>query len=564
MAYEFGSGAKQLNFPNPLKIHNLFMLAAAVIVGGFAVALLLAVRTSLVSHARIMPYPVLVLAGLMVGISITCLYACLGKLRFYFGRGRPGGLATPLPLDQQSPGDARAQIVRETLRQQALEYSEPQGPIAGLLFAIVPNLIYAPPPLRLLAEWQFRGALTLLTLLVSLGLTLLIGIPAQAQVSGAVLDWIGGAYILFAIWILARPSLRGADAEGQFLSVWALSALILFAFVGPILLTLWGPALPRLPGLSPFPHVFVLLIAGLAAQALFFVALIRQLLPPPPTAVSMVQDTWNLGCNPALVSGEFQRAMQESWREKIPNRRYIHLEPQIDLRATSGTFAAEILEETQPFPRRIETVEIGQALSQRALQFRTLLDFVAVAFTAGASVAAYSLADSLLTAGPVATTSLIYAVIFAALASYSFNAAYLLWLRFDFESALIWLEMSGQYLSAQIDQGNVLQSNLRATSNMVQVEGMTYRLWVAELHTVAFGKDAPRYIASMAGNYSIVESLTARLKDFAMNQASIASLGNSANMQRLQTMAAMSAAQQGTAPALGPAGIAAGIVKPNS
>ena len=416
----------------------------------------------------------------------------------------------------------------------------------------------------LLAEWQFRGALTLLTLLASLGLTLLIGIPAQAQVNSAVLDWIGAAYLLFAIWILARPSIRGADAEGQFLSVWVLSALILSAFVGPILLTLWGPRLPMLPGLSPFPHVFVLLVAGLAAQALFFIALIRQLLPPPPTAVSKVQETWNLGCSPALVTGEFQRAMQDSWREQIPNRVYIHLEPQVDLRVTSGSFAAEILEETQPFPRRIETVEIGQALSQRALQFRTFLDFVAVLFTLGATIAAYSLAESLLAPGPIAMTSLIYAVIFAALAAYSFNAAYLLWLRFDFESRLIWLEMNGQYVSAQIDQGNILQSNLRATSNMVQVEGMTYRLWAAELHTVAFGKDAPRFIASMAGNYAIVESLTARLKDFAMNQASIASLGNSANMQRLQTMAAMSGAQPGQTPALGPAAAAAGIVKPNS
>ncbi|HVJ52412.1 MAG TPA: hypothetical protein VM689_08125 [Aliidongia sp.] len=562
MSYEFGSGAKQLNFPNPLKVHNLFLLAAAAIVGIAAIALLLSVRSSLTGRERLAPYEVLILAGVMVAIAITCLYACLAKLRFYFGRGRPESLAELVAPDQQSPGSPKAHTVRETLRQQALEYAEPRGPIAGLLFAIVPNLIYAPPPLRTLAEWQFRGALTLLTLLLSLGLTLLIGIPTQAHVNSAVIDWVGAAYIVFAIWILARPSLRGADAEGNFLSVWVLSALILFAFVGPILLTLWAPPLPRLPGFSPFPHVFVLLIAGLAAQALFFVALIRQLLPPPPTAVSMVQDTWNLACSPALVSGEYQRAMQEGWREKIPNRRYIHIDPLINLNASAGAFAGEILEESQPFPRTVETVQIGQALSQRALQFRTLLDFVAVLFTLWGSIAAYSLAETMLDTGAIAATSLIYAVIFAALAAYSFNAAYLLWLRFDFDSRLTWLEMSGQYVSAQINQGNLLQSNLRATSSMVQVEGMTYRLWVAELHTVAFGKDSPRYIASMAGNYAAAESLTARLKDFAMNQATVASLGNSANMQRLQTMSAMSG-QSPQNPSLGPAAVAGGIITPD-
>jgi hypothetical protein len=106
-------------------------------------------------------------------------------------------------------------------------------------------------------------------------------------------------------------------------------------------------------------------------------------------------------------------------------------------------------------------------------------------------------------------------------------------LRFDFESRLFWLEMSGQYISARVNQGNVIQGKLSSSSSMVQVEGMTFRLWMAEIHTVTFGKNAPRYIVSMAGNPEVAGGLVSRLKQFTDGVASVVALNSAANAERL-------------------------------
>jgi hypothetical protein len=82
-------------------------------------------------------------------------------------------------------------------------------------------------------------------------------------------------------------------------------------------------------------------------------------------------------------------------------------------------------------------------------------------------------------------------------------------------------------------KGNLIQGKLSSSSSLVQVEGMTFRLWMAEIHTVTFGKDAPRYIVSMAGNPEVAEGFVSRLKHFADGVASVVALNNSANAERL-------------------------------
>ena len=163
MAFEYSNQSTSLTLKNPLKLHNFFLLSAAIIIGAFAIVLLFAARGNLAGGHSITVYSTIALALFLIAAAVSYLYACLSHLQFYFGRGRPHGLARVLGADEQGTTAEAEQGLKETLRQQALEYREPKGPIAGLLYAMVPKLIFAPQPLRQFAEWQFKGAVTLVT-----------------------------------------------------------------------------------------------------------------------------------------------------------------------------------------------------------------------------------------------------------------------------------------------------------------------------------------------------------------------------------------------------------------
>lgn len=202
MTYELGDSAKKLILPNPLKIHNIFVMVSACATFTVAISLLLMVRSSLSGHGYQSSFTALVLAISMISVSIWLGYSCLSELKFYFGISRPRSLAEVLEHDAQGTSEDAAHL-NKILRQQALEFQEPKGPLASLLHALMPNLIYAPVFLRRLAEDQFMGALTFLVLLVSMCLIILLGVPAQphrpdlaAAVEGPVVDDIGFAFLI--------------------------------------------------------------------------------------------------------------------------------------------------------------------------------------------------------------------------------------------------------------------------------------------------------------------------------------------------------------------------------
>jgi len=543
MAFEYSSQNRGIDFPNPLKMHNRFLVAAFAILAIFAVALLVSVRTHLAVSRSAIVFPVVFFVALpLLAASINNLYGCLSHLRFFFGLDRPMGLARELAADGQGTSPYVEQYVKEPLRQQAIKYREPKGPITGLLYSLVPKLIYAPEPLRLFAEWQFKSGLTLIALLIGLICALIFGVPNQAGQVSYVADWTGVFFLLIGVVTLLRqhPSAQNASPDSGFLSIGGLSGLIAGVIVAPMIVSLLLPNLFNfwttsfgLPQPSPFPHIFLFLLAGIAVQGLFFAATIAQLLPPPPTAVSVVQDTWSLSTSPSQITGEFARAMQESWNDKIPNRRYARIEPVINLNAGAGPFRAEIIEESQPVPRILNAASQEQVSPSGSRKLILALESIGVVFAFGAGLSAYLLGNGLLETGTYRGNALLYALACGSLSSYALGAARFLLLRFDFSSRLYWLELNGQYNLAKVKLGNVIQGNLGSDTTAVQVEGMTFRLWMAELHSVTFGKDAPRYILSMAGNPVVAEGLAQRLKQYTSGVATVFALNNSANAERL-------------------------------
>lgn len=333
MAYEYSSESRRLDFPNPYRVENVFLLTAAAILIGGALVMFFIGRAKLASHAS--PWSVMPI-GLGVVLLLLGLWRggqALSQLRFFFGRGQPAGLAPELGPDEDKTS-AQAATVKETVRQGALSYQEPTGALNGLLYSWIPALIFAPQPVQAFAQKQFQSSVVLLVTLASF-LIAWITVP-----SGKAASWLGLFYFAFTAFLLFRP-IRGTAL---------LVMLILAAIFLPVLLGLVSRGLPDLSWLPMSLQTFALLLAASAATVFFFLALMHHTPPPPRTEITWKQLSLALNAHPKQLLDELEREMQKLWTEKIPNRRYERQTPQVNLAQESGEFAGQSLEETQPMP----------------------------------------------------------------------------------------------------------------------------------------------------------------------------------------------------------------------
>ena len=539
MSYEYSSSSQNFTFPNPLRQHNLFVASGAAVAGLTGFVLLFQARTALHTGARLEALAAAAVAFALITVGGYLLFQVFSQLRFFFGRGRPQGLAPQLQPDQTGTSPPAESYIKESLRQQALEYPEPGDPLSGLLYYLVPDLIYSPRPVRAFAERQFQAGILTLALLGGLMVSAILG---SGDTGGRVSGWV--AIILF---VISAPSLlnpkSGAQAELGLnaLSVPKMAGLIAFSVLGPVAIALVGNALPPSPfGIGTTTLLLLLVLAGVL-HALFLAAVVRHRSPAPSTNVTMIQDTWNISVNPSLISDEFMRAMQDAWWEKIPNRRYCRVDPAVNLQTRSGQFQGNIVEETQPVPFTLDGTGGDRPFSSGNPAIINAINGYALALIVVASIASFMLVGAL-TGGGTGVGSLAACTLFVwALAKAAFDVARFLTLRFDFRSNVIWMEMSGAFAAAEVAQGNRYTSNLHASSQVVQIEGMTFRLWMTEIHSVAFGKDGQRFIVSMLGKPDEAASLAKRLKDFISSQAVMVSMGSSGDQERAQRAGMMNA-----------------------
>lgn len=338
---------------------------------------------------------------LVVGLWLAAVAA--SRLRFFFGRGRPVSLAPELATGTY--GSSRlADALKETMRQGALTYPEPQGALEGLLYDRIPHLITAPLELQYQAKTHFFNLVALTATLVSFLFAWgFFGDPASRP-------WVSLIYGVFGVFFLLRPVNNDKSAQ---IGTTPIVFLILAAVLAPVLLNTIGYKLPSLGGYSVHMQVFALLLGALVVVALALAATLARVTPPPQTRTSSELTRVNLQAPPASLIDELERAMYEQWTERVPNHRYSRLEPQTPMTEKSGSFSGELMEESQPVPR-----------SGMVLAF--IRTFDPLAPMAGSAM---SLVGS--------------ALIFGMVARFGLRNTAVLWGRFDFSSELTWVEMQG-------------------------------------------------------------------------------------------------------------------------
>jgi hypothetical protein len=108
--------------------------------------------------------------------------------------------------------------------------------------------------------------------------------------------------------------------------------------------------------------------------------------------------------------------------------------------------------------------------------------------------------------------------------------------------------------------GNQFTDRIKTEKNVINIETMTLRVWIAEIESVAFGKDSRRSVLAMRGLKDEAEGLHRVLTNFGTQQSMIVAPTSSVDMQRAQALATMNNIQGQTPPMQAlPGAIAAAI-----
>ena len=539
MSYEFNPETKLFEFPNPYKVENLALLAAGILLTLGGIGTLVAVRERITQGADLAALKVIAIAVILMLSGCGFLGRAFVQLRYFFGRNRPDSLAPHIAADVD--GDSRgAAFYKETLRQNAISYPEPKGALNGLLYSLLPSLIFAPHVIRLSAQRQFYNFLVL----VATFLSFLVCWLAFGQSPAA--GWIGLAYGVFAFVQIMRPMAHGG-VERQ-VGVGSLIGLVLLAVLGPVILGMVAGRLPSLGELSINGVVCIALLCALASCAVFGAALKNQLRSAPDAVgAARVTETVTMNAHPNKLIEELDRILMSRWYGNIPNRRYTRRSPQIVAR--QGQFTAELFEETQPRPHTNGAApNLGQALANPRFFWLTCLTILGLMCVVAATLAAFVASKHILDGAPVAST-FAFAISQFLVGLFCLRSAHILWGRFDFVSELVWVDINGSYESAQMHVGNQMTSQVHSSKNVINIESMTMRVWVSEIDTVIFGKDAARQLVGMRGLPAIAEELARSLKGFGETRSTVVAPSTPQDLERARNISAVGKVMAGQEPA---------------
>lgn len=530
MAYDYSSESKLLELPNPYSLQNqLLWLCAALLVTAGVASLFLAREALQGQSLRFAAAPLL--TGLVMLVAgVACAATAARRLRFFFGRGRPASLAPEIPPGA-SGGSPAADRIKEILRQGGLTYPEPKGAIEGLLYHWAPTLITAPQVVQALAQRTMFNlaaiAATLLSFVVSF---LLFGNEVTRP-------WIAILYFLFGAFFILHPVLSDSRARLTSLS---LVGLIAMAILGPVAIGLLRPYLPSLAGLSLTVQTTLMLFAALVACGLAMAAVLAQVDGAPQTRASVEQARLSMNSPPATLMDELDRTLQSEWTERIPNRRYARIDPVTPAATPSGSFAGELLDETQPLPvAGTKAPSFGAALADQRHRGLLLLDLYATLLTLAAiGFALYFVRefDAMQADQPNRYGLLGISTILAFVAMFCFKSAAGLWGRFNFESVLTWVEMVGSYQTSRIGTGNNFSSRMNTENDVVRTEAMTLRVWRARIESVVFGKDDNRQVTAMFSTEKESKALSAHLAQFARGQSVFVAPTSSEDQARIAAL----------------------------
>jgi len=535
MSYDFNINASELNsFPHPLKHENIALLSAAALLVTGSISVLLSAQSYIGNQQDSAAIAAIILSVGLSGIAIKFGAQALSQLRFVLGLKFPIGLADELPTNRNglAPG---ALAVIKTLSQRCIEFPEPKGPFDGILYGIAASLGSAPAPVQFAAVKHFHMVVASAALLLSMLASFILF--RQSAYEGLV-SWIylplAGLSLMLPFSNLRDDVNASSETNNAPAALWKLISLIAFSILAPALLP---RCLPAYPVGSFWLAPLLLLIDTLITSWLFLVTLFTRLDQISQTDVSCEQTSVSMNCHPSQLWIEAKRNFRGNWVRGIPNRVYAYVPPGL-ADAAPGMFQGYLLEETQPIPTPSSDASSSrEACAGKSPQHRFALVGWGLIMTMSAALVAVCTAPKLesMTAAEIVRILLIVGALGIS-ALRTFRIGHLLWTRIHFRSRLVLIVIDGTFQSAELSIGNQFTDHVQSKSMLTRVENASLRVWVADVDSVAFGKNGRRSIISMKSSDGYAKEISEELLRFAQDQSSIAAPTSRQDLEKSQTL----------------------------
>jgi len=538
MTYEFHAGDSIANdVPNPFKVENLFLALSSIALVAGAISVLLAARAYFQSNEVKLAGVTVMLAVVLFGAATKFLIQALSHIRFYMGIKQPRGLAQELKPTTFGLGNGARGLI-STLRDGAIEFPEPKGALNGLLYTLIKPLITSPPPIQVAAVQHFHSLVAMSAILISMivSYVCVAGSPYEGVVSWFYLP-MTGLSILTPFLKKDVEDVSASKVGDSNKMVVTLFGLVVFSMIGPVAIPHYMPAYP-IPPMWIAPTL--MLAASMVASAMFLASLFSQLDNVEQTSVSCEQTTISMNCHPAQLWTKVSRDFQSQWVRNTPNRAYANVPPGAT-ESDRGSFQGYILEETQPTPfNNMAIGSLSEAFGARHVRWLTALNVWGLLVSVASALTAAAYAPQL---GSMAkmeiTRAVLVTVALTAAAALAFRISHLLWSRMYFKSRLVCIVVDGTFQDAELSIGNQFTGSVQSRSTLTRVEDATLRVWVTDIVSVAFGKEAKRFIMAMAPADSVAKSTADGLKEFALSQSSVTTPTNHRDIERAKAVVAM-------------------------
>ena len=114
--------------------------------------------------------------------------------------------------------------------------------------------------------------------------------------------------------------------------------------------------------------------------------------------------------------------------------------------------------------------------------------------------------------------------------------------------SLTWVEVDGNFQRSNTAIGAQFTDRVRTEKEIISVNDMTLRVWVAEVDSVTFGADSQRRMIGLRGRPDLASSLREHLQHFAEGQSSVDMPASRADMEKIAAMNSMNRASAGADP----------------
>lgn len=605
MSFDYGS--INLGIKNPFKTEGK-IIAFQGIIQSIIGSYLLLEATSLVD-ANIKVAWLLMLFGIAIlGYGLKSLATGISSnLRYFVGRNHPTSLSQNFSSSEQLNSKEELNHVAYSAKEMEemligrknTSFVEPKGFLSRILYSFSKKLLFAPYPIRNLAQRLWRAWISSAVALVSFALVSFVTLTGLAgdigKFSYSFYSVILLIYILH-IWVqCALPMTRKVEMNIESLGSLALAKIIAASLFIPILLSFALTKVvmsnklsidqleiyfEKLPSINPELYIgAVLILASIVTLVVAFMIKQRLSFINPVTEVSELRENWQESVHPKEIFINLENLVMANRRYKeVPNRVYKKLEPQLIAQVDGkGGFKGEMIQEVQPkyvdleYSSTFKTTRlISLIISSALFVLATVLSYFFIknmiplieAFQALPSISGKNIANETFIFSIIGIISTLFhfyllrrlAIAFAKILS---SASHLFYAEMQFESLLIYFKCEGTFTESKISTGTSIYDSTRSENTLVR-SSITPWVIVTKIVSSTFAGSGmrnlehSRYIMEMHKEDHQLNSIKQDIVNFLKDRESIAAitserdLGNASQIHELneQTRAIPTATQK--------------------